>query len=74
MKRQNFDRIDRDLFKDMPSALKSSEEIQDEKRIKGVKRFLAIFAIATAGLATAVYTSDTESSPESPTETTLSNE
>lgn len=74
MEHEDFDPVERNLFRDMPSALKDSKEVADEKRMRGIKGFLAIFTLAAAGLAAVVYNHDADATPESLTETTLSNE
>jgi len=72
------DKINRDLFKDMPSALRDNEDIKSQKRIDRLKSIAKAFAVATAAIVgTALFmdkdTPDDASQTPQRTEVTIDN-
>ncbi len=56
MGKNNFDKINRPLFRDMPSALRDNEDIKAEKNMDRLKGALKVFAVAAAAIVgTALY-------------------
>lgn len=56
MSKNDFDKINRTLFKDMPSALRDNDDIKAEKSMNRLMGTLKVFAIAaTTIVGTALY-------------------
>jgi hypothetical protein len=72
------DKINRDLFKDMPSALRDNEDIKSQKSMDRLKGIAKAFAVATAAIVgTALFmdkdTPDNASQTPQRTEVTIDN-